>query len=471
MRLDVERNDVLLALVKAVEDQLNISDWHKLELMVKGGHIITEDERLLRSLYFNDDDYGSRVIHVIDDLIKYDPKNVGIIEKYVNLNKYLKANDAELHKKLYGTTTVIINYNNIPAVFGNAEISRQTEKIEAAIEDGDSVLAIATSKDLLENVLKQILEKMDQPNESTDIQLLLKSVQVQLNIDPSSDQTKVHTKLKRMLRCLGQLVVEIAEMRNLAGTGHGKTQSSSIDLNYALLIVNTAYTISIYLTNLLHNTTVEDIFSLNETKSTMLVSKSSPDIRSDLEIPKFENADNEFKSSFMHDYKAAELEKKGDSVGLRQQREAVMKGNYGFGLVWDVAKAIAGFSNSKIEKGRIWVGIKDVGDGSPVILGLENDLQKSNSKNIDDDFGNWVHNLLRRCIRDYNAFSNIVISFHSIDGKQICLLEVTKASKPMFLFTKNDPNTTVFYKRDQSTARTDQLQAAELTTYIKDRFV
>lgn len=253
MRLDADRKDVLLALVTAAEEQFNTSDWEKLGMVVEGGHIIDEDERLLRSLHYKDDDYGSCVIRVIKSLIEYDPNNIRIIEKYVQLDEYLNLHKTNLHERLYGATTVITNYNNTSAVLDNAEVNKQTERIKAAIENGDPALAIGTSKDLLETVLKQILEKLDQPNEYTDIQLLLKKVQIHLNIDPNSERTKAHTKLKRTLSSLGQLVVGVAEMRNLAGTGHGKTQSPYVDPNHALLVVNTTYTISTYLINLLHD--------------------------------------------------------------------------------------------------------------------------------------------------------------------------------------------------------------------------
>ena len=43
----------------------------------------------------------------------------------------------------------------------------------------------------------------------------------------------------------------------------------------------------------------------------------------------------------------------------------------------------------------------------PTVLGLREDMEKSKSKNMDDDFGNWITDLLKSCIRDYALFDNI----------------------------------------------------------------
>ena len=189
-----------------------------------------------------------------------------------------------------------------------------------------------------------------------------------------------------------------------------------------------------------------------------------------LKIPPNENVENEFKSSFRHDYRAARHKENGDQNLAQKQQDLVRKTNYGHGLEWDVAKAVAGFANSTVKKGRIWVGIKEGEGQTPTVLGLREDMVKSKSKNLDDDFGNWINDLLKSCIRDYASFANVKISYPRVDSKQICMLEITMASEPMYLFAKGNPSDTMFYKRNNSAPRTDLLSGANLMKYIAFRF-
>ena len=187
-------------------------------------------------------------------------------------------------------------------------------------------------------------------------------------------------------------------------------------------------------------------------------------------IPPNENVENEFKSSFRHDYTAAEHEKNGNHDLAKKQRDLVMKKNFSHGLEWDIAKAVAGFSNSTVKRGRIWVGIRESKGRTPVVLGLREDMEKSKSKNMDDDFGNWITDLLKSCIRDYASFDNVKISYPRIRDKQICMLEITMASEPMYLFAKGNPSNTMFYKRSNLAPRTELLSGANLAKYMASRF-
>lgn len=95
------------------------------------------------------------------------------------------------------------------------------------------------------------MEDLGQDSTSHDIPTLLKLVQQQLEIDPTDETTKkLNEKIKRTLNHLGQVVIRVAEIRNLVGTGHGRTKNHDIDLNHALLIVNSVEAICPYLINL-----------------------------------------------------------------------------------------------------------------------------------------------------------------------------------------------------------------------------
>lgn len=214
----------------------------------------------------------------------------------------------------------------------------------------------------------------------------------------------------------------------------------------------------------IRDTMTGNIFELYTPKHIKLVTDDGD------EIPDSENVTNEFKSSFVHDYKAAEFERQGNHKTVDQQRETVKKNNFGFGLEWDVAKAIAGFSNSYLEEGRIWVGVKENKGDPPTILGLKHDFQKANAKDWQDDFRIWIDNSIRKCIRDSKGFYNFDLFFPQVSDKRICLIVVRKSPTPMNLVEKQNPDNTIFYRRSNTAPRTDRLTGVAFLKYMRERF-
>ena len=184
-------------------------------------------------------------------------------------------------------------------------------------------------------------------------------------------------------------------------------------------------------------------------------------------IPSSENVKNEFKLSFVYNYKAAKFEKDGNKKAMRREEERVKKTNHGFGLEWDIAKAIAGFSNSSIDGGgQLWVGLSD--DGA--ILGLEPDFKKYGKKSWEDKFRIWINDKIEGCIEHYKAFTNIQLLFLNQHNKKICKFVIKPGTSPMFLHHKGDKNKQIFYRRNHNAPKTEELNLKEGWTYIRDRF-
>jgi hypothetical protein len=243
---------VLLALKRAVEATFASNDWKELGLDTDCDDIIKEDYRLLRSLFWGDEDYGDRVLVVIEKILERNPNNATIIEEFVSLEKWLQDNEPRLYKELYEIgSSAIDDAEEIGKIHNNVELNHQILRIKRSIRENDPSQAIGSSKELLESVLKTILNDLDQPNSTGDIPALLKQVQKLLSIDPNNETTKkLDDKVRKTLSNLGQVVIGVAEIRNLVGTGHGRIESHEIDQNHALLIVNSVSTISTYLINL-----------------------------------------------------------------------------------------------------------------------------------------------------------------------------------------------------------------------------
>jgi hypothetical protein len=123
-------------------------------------------------------------------------------------------------------------------------------RINASVEN-DPELAIGSAKDLVEGTLKSILSGLQEPfdEKSDDVHALLKKVQKRLDLAPDSvDAGKRGAEIiKRTLSNLGQVVVGVFELRNLYGSGHGRTKRTSIDARLAKLAVGTAGTLCRFL--------------------------------------------------------------------------------------------------------------------------------------------------------------------------------------------------------------------------------
>ncbi|WP_166444700.1 abortive infection family protein [Dyadobacter bucti] len=97
------------------------------------------------------------------------------------------------------------------------------DRINASI-DVDPALAIGSTKELIESVLKTILTKMSVDFEKDDdVPKLLKKVQKSLKLAPDDidNAAKGAEIIKVLLSNLGSVVIKLAELRNLYGTGHG----------------------------------------------------------------------------------------------------------------------------------------------------------------------------------------------------------------------------------------------------------
>ena len=87
-----ESNKLLLDLKNRIEKEFNVSDWSDVGLLVNEDKLIDSHPRLLRSLSWNDDDYGSNIIDVLKNIRVNNPQALQQIEDY--LDRKYPATDA-----------------------------------------------------------------------------------------------------------------------------------------------------------------------------------------------------------------------------------------------------------------------------------------------------------------------------------------------------------------------------------------
>ena len=147
-----------------------------------------------------------------------------------------------------GTPSVVL-MREIAAVKDLPELLKQVERINSSIEE-DPSLAIGTAKELVETVCKTILDERGSPVDLQDMGKLTRAVADELNLHPSDiDQdSKGADTIRRILGNLGQLSQGLAELRNLYGTGHGRSgRATGLQPRHARLAVGAASTLTVFL--------------------------------------------------------------------------------------------------------------------------------------------------------------------------------------------------------------------------------
>jgi len=94
-------------------------------------------------------------------------------------------------------------------------------------------------------------------------------------------------------------------------------------------------------------------------------------------------------------------------------------------LEYVIAKTISAFLNT--EGGTLIIGVDDDGN----TLGLEKDIQTLSKQNI-DGFELHLRQVIKKYLGDYFE-KYIKVTFPKVDDKEICLIQISKSGKPVFV--------------------------------------
>lgn len=124
-------------------------------------------------------------------------------------------------------------------------------------------------------------------------------------------------------------------------------------------------------------------------------------------------------------------------------------------LEFIIAKNIAAFLNT--EGGKLFIGIDDNG----IILGIKKDYNTLKKKNRDGFKLRLVELINNNLGKEFNVPKYLSIKIDEIDNKDICLIEISKSRKPVYL--KGD-----IYIR--TAVSTEKLNSKEAYEYIESHF-
>ncbi len=157
-----------------------------------------------------------------------------------------------------------------------------------------------------------------------------------------------------------------------------------------------------------------------------------------------------------------ELISRGESAALEfKERARWSHGTDKRGLAEHiVAKTISGFMNA--EGGTLLIGVNDEGKAT----GIEEDYETLSKANR-DGFELFLVQLIADHITGPSP-SLCRISFHEVDGRDVCRIDVGASAKPVFTRARNSKDHTDFWVRLGN--RTDQYYGSEQADYLVDHW-
>ena len=194
-------------------------------------------------------DYSGCVMEVLPQVLTLAEGGPNKVVELTNLSPWLEENEPALYADLFVGELVPLNdVAEASSVLGVGELEKHAQRIRSTIHD-DPAQAIGSAKELLETVLRTILGEFGE-HAAGDIPELLKRVQRKLKLDPASAEGRPGADtIRRTLNNLGQVVIGVAEVRNLYGTGHGRSLAAELVRAHAKLVVNAAVTLATFRTD------------------------------------------------------------------------------------------------------------------------------------------------------------------------------------------------------------------------------
>ena len=159
-------------------------------------------------------------------------------------------------------------------------------------------------------------------------------------------------------------------------------------------------------------------------------------------IAEGESDELEFKSSLRWDLREAVVSKKIEEV---------------------IVKTVAAFANA--QGGSLVIGVDDDGQ----VIGLSHDYQSFDEADR-DHFELHLRNLLTQQLGTAFVASKVQVRFHRVDGADVCQVDVTAATEPLIVTSKDKNGQAVqkFYVRNGPSSQ--EVSMGEMSAYVKERF-
>lgn len=231
---------LLFAMQRQIVATFQEADWIELGYFAGVPDLVRQDAVLLPALRSGNSAYRVRVFELLEELTAH--RHPQDLVEYLRLPDWLREHEPALADELFlsGQGTPLGDLEQAASSRDIPELARQIARIRRTATT-DPEVAIGQAKEMLETVMKSILGQHG-PNTDVDIIKMVKLTREKLGLDGGG----ANTYRNRTLSNLTQLVEGVNKLRNLYGTGHGRSRAGETDPGHARLVVDSSAALCVY---------------------------------------------------------------------------------------------------------------------------------------------------------------------------------------------------------------------------------
>ena len=229
----------IIAVSSALSHVMDESDWKKFELTHSLEHRISSHPRFLRSLKWGDPDYEGLVLDLVRDLYKDDEEAFLELLNIPGVQSWLSKHESHLLQWWNSNsdplvTAIAKGLEEVDVVRNVIDLGEYSARVQDALPH-DPHQAIGATKDMLEAAMKTILDKRRVSGlDKLDFPALTTRCFAELALTPASEPADEGERLVRRIASCAKRMVETAnELRNHAGTGHGRVVGKQTEITTA----------------------------------------------------------------------------------------------------------------------------------------------------------------------------------------------------------------------------------------------
>jgi hypothetical protein len=210
------RGRLFLAVQKAIVATFDKSDWHELGHRTGQYDFISRHNRLLRSLEWNDNDYGGCVFEVLNHFLTYDPSALEAVLQNGKVRDQLEQHESQLLFDL-GVSTLVVQ--SVPVLSASQVVRTALADADALFQTNGAVSAIDRLHTALHGYLRSICEEAQMPiPEGASITTIFKALRTQ---HPRLNGTSQHgDEVARIVMAFASVVDAVNTLRNHASVAH-----------------------------------------------------------------------------------------------------------------------------------------------------------------------------------------------------------------------------------------------------------
>lgn len=250
----LELNEKILLLSKAIIDTFTASEWAEIGLLTGYDEQIDNHPRLLRSLYFGDEDYRSCVFDIVRLLIQGHPENLKKLVEYSPIADWLTKNNRAAYDQLVAEIRGLEIPDVVPRTTTEAGIAALADA-QALLRERGPVSAVDRIHTGLHSFLtaaciNAAIEVPERASPNQLVKLLLDKHPALQDLGPRGDE------IRKILRSSGAIIDAMGTIRNQASLAHPNEEL--LDREEAILVINIARSLLRFLDAKFKQSTTEE---------------------------------------------------------------------------------------------------------------------------------------------------------------------------------------------------------------------